>query len=436
MTSPMYLHRSVDSALSEEDLAELSIVHVTPAHSVVLDAPPSPTNSSPPHSHSTSSHYTTPPSVDLFNIPSAASSAHSEPDQPFTLASFFAGFKRAWKPSPTAAPENSQQQSPSSVSQLNQPSSPTNQSRHLQQPISLSSNHSASKCSTQPLFRAIDGDDAREFRQFLDDHVHEAPAPLLSLASYGRSDTYASDIWVIMHNTIRVELMDTFEIIAAIRANYLSLTLADVHNFRQWWRFFCLLWAEYIKYNSNVLHPIVHNICVVDGRSDVLKKRLAPLRASKEWLCLKMEEITSYVEEFESLPPARVLCLICKNVHSFAQNVSSYFRGCEKLLPPFIESYHGHQVKLSTECQLIDQLRKNNHFAELIASIIRWIGVSTAGSAGVGHKQQAKEREKWLASHLFWLERPKMWYFFQRYDASHRSLFKQFVTSVRTLDSE
>lgn len=271
----------------------------------------------------------------------------------------------------------------------------------------------------------------------MDDHAHEPSTPLLSPSSYGRSETYASDIWVIMHNTIRVELIDTFDIIAAIRANYLSLTLADVHNFRQWWRFFCILWAEYIKYDNSVLDPIVQNICLVDGRSDVLKKRLAPLRASKEWLCLKMEEITSYVEEFECLPPARVLCLICKNVHSFAQNLSSYFRGCENLLPSFIESYHGNQIKLDTECQLIDQLRKNNHFAELIASVIRWIGVSAKGStAAVEHKQQAKEREKWLASHLFWLERPKMWYFFQRYDASHRCIFKQFVTRVRTLDSE
>ncbi|CAN8070121.1 unnamed protein product [Agarophyton chilense] len=441
-------HLRFDSVFSDDDdLTQLSIVDVTPRHSLVL----APSHSeSTALSTSTSSHYTSKPSIDIASLrttPSAFGNTQLDKQQnhspalspsplqtqaveePFSFASLFAGFKKALKapspssvlhvtPSPTANRPPHQHQGPANKIFLSEPPS-----------------KSAAELS-RPIFRAIDGADAREFRLFLEDDAETRGNPALALSTYGREGTYASDLFVIIHNTIRHELLDTFQIISVIRTNFLSLSLRDVHNFRQWWRFFFLLWTEYNVYYTNLLEPIIQNICQVDGRSHILKKRLRPLRSSKEWLCLKMEEITSYIEEFESLPPARALCLICKNIHSFAEHLNTYFRGCEHLFPSFIESYHSEQIKLTTECHLIEQLRKNDHFPELMASIIRWIGTTTSSPQDAfDPKQQARVREKWLASHVFWLERPKVWYFFQRYEATHRSIFKRFVTRVRTLDS-
>eukprot|EP00178_Gracilaria_changii_P025299 TRINITY_DN78033_c0_g1_i1.p1 TRINITY_DN78033_c0_g1~~TRINITY_DN78033_c0_g1_i1.p1 ORF type:complete len:472 (-),score=81.13 TRINITY_DN78033_c0_g1_i1:487-1809(-) len=431
-------HLRFDSAFSgDDDFSQLTIVQVSPRHS------PAP-RVSPDHSHSsslsvsTSSRYTSHPSVASDTLatpelpavenrppnapPNCAGKQHARAgDEPFSFASLFASFKHALNHS---SPSSANSKGASAATCSASPSS-----------VTLAPQKAQAKLST-PIFRAIDGADAREFRLFLDDHSESKHNVVINLAPYGRSGTYAADIFVIVHNTIRLELVDTFHIVAVIRTHFLSLSVRDVHNFRQWWRFFFLLWSEYITYHNNLLEPIIHNICQVDGRSDVLRRRLRPLRSSKEWLCLKMEEITSYVEEFESLPPARALCLICNNIHSFAESVNAYFRACEKLLPPFIESYHGEQLKLSIECQLIEQLRKSEHFPELMASIIRWIG-STHANADVtlNAKQQAKERDRWLASHMVWLERPKVWYFFQRYEATHRSIFTRFVTRVRTLDS-
>ncbi|KAI0566266.1 trefoil factor [Gracilaria domingensis] len=444
-------HLRFDSAFSDDDdFSNLTVVDVTPRNSLVLAS--SARSHSTALSASTSSHYTSRPSLDLPSFRNALSPAarpthapHSAADkpeppieEPFSFAGLFAGFKKALKNnSPKSSSIKCTTPSPSSVVQQSNAHHPSTSRANAS---TLSPSRAPQKTApaelSRPIFRAIDGADAREFRLFLDDDDPTTTNPVITLVPYGRDGGYALDIFLIIHNTVRCELVDTFQIISVIRADFLSLSLRDVHNFRQWWRFFFLLWTEYITYYKNLLEPIIQNICHVDGRSDILRKRLRPLRAAKEWLCLKMEEITSYVEEFESLPPARALCLICKNVHSFAQNLNTYFRGCENLLPSFIESYHGEQVKLTTECQLIEQLRKNDHFPELMASIIRWIGTTNASSdAALESKLQTKERDKWLASHMFWLERPKVWYFYQRYEATHRSIFKRFVTRVRTLDS-
>lgn len=283
------------------------------------------------------------------------------------------------------------------------------------------------------LFCSGDGPDASEFQEFLNDHEGERQRiPVLCLVEYGGHGAHASDIWVVMHNTIRRELFDVFEMLNIIRGAYLSMTLNDVYNLRKWWRFFVVLWSEYVNYERTLLDPVVHQICLVDGRSDVLLKRLVPLRETREWLGLKMEEITSYIEEFEKLPPGRALCLFCKTVDSFGDRAMLYFAGVERLLPRYVESYHGEEIKTSIEGQLIERLRKGAYFAEFVVALVRWMGTVQGFSSS---RTQSKEREKWLNTHLFWLERQSLPKYYRKYEASHGRVVTSFRERLKKTDS-
>lgn len=288
------------------------------------------------------------------------------------------------------------------------------------------------ECMSRPLFTAIDGPEAREFQDFLDDEGgSSAGIPVLCLVEYGVQGSYASDIWVIMHNTLRRELFDAYEIVNVLRKRHLSLKLADVYELRKWWRFFVILWHEFDVHTKNSLTPLVEQICLVDGRKEVLKRRLAPLRETREWLTLKLEETTSYIEEFEKLSPARALILICKAIDSFAARTLSFFAGQERLLPGLIESYHGESIKLSIECKLLEQLRASQYYPELLTSVVRWIGTSH----GEPQTKHSKIRSKWLYSHLYWMERHSLSRSFQRYELSHGEVVANFQSKLKSSDS-
>ncbi|CDF39335.1 unnamed protein product [Chondrus crispus] len=274
------------------------------------------------------------------------------------------------------------------------------------------------------LFCSRDGADAREFQEFLIDHEGERlRTPVLCLVGYGGQGAHASDLWVLMHNTFRRELFDVFEMLNIVRSSYLSLILSDIYNLRKWWRFFVTLWSEYENYENTLLDPIVHKICLLDGRGDVLLKRLGPLRETREWLRLKMEEVTSYIEEFENLPPGRALSLFCKNVDSFGDRAMGYFAGVERLLPRFVESYYGEEVKLSVEGQLIKRMRNGKYFAEFVIALVRWMGTEESFSTT---NAQERKRERWMNTHLFWLERLSLSKFYRKYEASHGCVLTYF----------
>lgn len=285
----------------------------------------------------------------------------------------------------------------------------------------------------KPIFSSIDGPDAQEFHEFLHGDGGESHRiPVLCLVDYGGRGAYASDIFVLMHNTIRRELFDVFEIVTVIRQEYLSMTVNDLYNLRKWWRFFVILWQQYNGYEKVLIAPMIQQICLVDGRSDVLLKRLGPLRETREWLELKMEEITSYIEEFERLPAGRALVLFCRTVDAFADRAMIYFAGQERVLPPFIENYHGEEVKLAVELQLMERVRKSQYFPELVVSIVRWMGTVQGFSSP---RTQTRERDKWLNSHLFWTERQCLSRYYQKYEATHGSVLSHFRNRLQNSDS-
>lgn len=273
------------------------------------------------------------------------------------------------------------------------------------------------------LFENIDGEDAREFEEFVEEGGRERwGMPVLCLESYGGPGEFAGDIWVLMHNTVRRELFDLFEIVGTIRKGFKTMKVEDVYNLRKWWRFFGVMWGEFWAHEKERIGPMVEQICLVDGRGDAVKRRSRGLREMREWLGLKIEEITGYVEEFEKIGrPGRALSLICRNVESLAAKVVVYFGGVEQLLPRVVEEYYERGRCKGIESALVARLRDSEYFGEMIVVMVRWMDV--------------KVRARWMEEHLFWGERQAMERFERKFELSHGCIVTYFRDQLLNTDS-
>lgn len=281
----------------------------------------------------------------------------------------------------------------------------------------------------QPVFASIDGEDAREFQEFLEEHCGERHGmPVLCLVEFGTRGRYGWDVWVIMHNTIRRELFDVLEILKVVRREYLGLRMEDVREIRKWWRFFDVVMKAFGEHEAEKIRPVVERLCEVDGRREMLRREMRELREMNEWIELKMEEITSYIEEFEMLKPGRALSLICKNVDTLAARCTRWFAKTERVLPGLIQDYYGDEIRVEIIGALIKRLRGMKGFAELIVAVTRWMG-SGEGVEG------RKVRQIWMGEFLFWGERQSMDYYQGQFDAVHGNVVGYFRERLHNSDS-
>lgn len=269
-----------------------------------------------------------------------------------------------------------------------------------------------------------DESDVQEYRQLVEENRKGSfHFPVICLVDYAVGGSYAVDLWVLFHNTIRRELFDFFEIMTSIRKIGFSMTSTDMVKLREWWRFFVALWSQFAAHEKLSLDPIIRHICQVDGRGESLQRQIRPLRENEEWLALKLEEVTSYLEEFERLPPGRALFLFNQTADAFANRLMVQFAEQEKMLPPLVENYFGEHIKSSIERQLVSRLRGSAQFGLFVVAVLRWMG-SVEGFASA--QAQCRDKDKWMALHLTWLERVKLSSYKQKYESSHASLVAYF----------
>lgn len=274
------------------------------------------------------------------------------------------------------------------------------------------------------VFIKADAEDVSEYLGFLKETSAECfRFPVLCLSDYGNDGDYASDIWVLLHNTVRRELLDLYEMINCMRQLKLLLNISDVYNFRRWWRFFSVVWDGYVMHNNVCLQPIVKQICLANWEDAWMRKELRKLNEDSDWLSLKMVEVSSYIEEFEKFEPGKVLRLFMQTMDDLTCRILSHFSEREKLLPPLVRKYFGKQIKTAVEGQLVSRFRKSEHFGELLVCVLRTIDTSQGMRSPTNGVVQ---RNKWIEEHLNWIERMRMSYYVHKFNANHGSIVNEF----------
>lgn len=267
-------------------------------------------------------------------------------------------------------------------------------------------------------------EDVDEYLGFLKETSSDCSRfPVLCLSEYGIDGDYASDIWVLLHNAVRREFLDLYEMINCMRQLKLLLTTEDIYDFRRWWRFFSILWDQFVLHNKVSLQPVVKQICQANGEDAWICKELRKLSEDNDWLLLKMEEVSSYIEEFEKFEPGKMLRLFMQTMDDFTSRLLTHFNEREKLLPPLVRKYFGKQIKTAVDRQLLARLRKSDYFGELLVSVLRGVDCSQDLGASING---AAQRNKWIEDNLNWVERMRMSYFVHRFNVNHGSIVNGF----------
>lgn len=330
--------------------------------------------------------------------------------QPGFLGRFVSGLSIAL--ASDSSPETSPDNSPTGDGfQSPTPSQPT--VPQIQKPLRYGENERLRK---KPLFMGTSDPEAVEFAKFLKDDGDAMRIPVLCMSEYGRGD-YARDLWVLPHNSMKRELFDMYEMVSVLRLRYLSLTWGDMYAFRQWWRMFAFFWELYLSIERSFLEPLVDITCEIDGRRDEIRKKVEPMRDDREWIDLKFEEVTSYLEEFEAIPRGRAFSLICKTTDALGFKILGYFNTQERLLPPLIEVYHPSGIKAEVEAKMLNLLRATTLVDESIVHFIRWMEVG-------------KERDAWLSTNLWWGERSTLKRMYRSYASGHGGAVEMFRSKL------
>lgn len=269
----------------------------------------------------------------------------------------------------------------------------------------------------ETLFSGPNDPEAQKFASFLSDDGVAARIPVLCMSDYNIGD-FAADLWTFPHNAIKRELFDMYDIVGALRVRYLQLTFGDLYKIRRWWRLFGVFWRQYCRVEKTLLQPLVRTDDADLGAVSPSRANIAKLADAAECLALKVEEITSYFEEFETLPRGTALSLICRATDAFGIAVLNLFNSQERLYPPAITKDNLPGVRLSIEVRTLEIFRDSTFFAESVVHYIRWL------PAG-------RERDQWLATHLRWIERSNMAKYYKRYEASRGSIVSSFRNASR-----
>jgi hypothetical protein len=269
----------------------------------------------------------------------------------------------------------------------------------------------------QLIFKSSNDPAAKDFAAFLKEDGVAPRIPVLCMSDYGIGE-FASDLWTLHHNAIKRELFDLYEIIGVIRLRYLSLSFGDFYNLRVWWRLFGVFLIQYLTIEVTLLDPLIKTVVGVDGRGESLRRKVTPLVEMREWVLCKFEEISGYMEEFETLPRGRALSLICRTIDALGFKLLTLFHQQERTLPSMVESYHDETIKKVTELKVIEFLRTSDFFPEAIVHQTRWM-------------EAGKVRDQWLTNHLRWSEKANVARFYRRYEMNHGKFVLAFRGKLR-----
>lgn len=176
------------------------------------------------------------------------------------------------------------------------------------------------------------------------------PAPYSGPAS---KSNWHVNFLTMPHNALRREMSDLYELLLAMVDFGPGLRKADFRDLRTWWHVFSRFLRDWLDIERRVLFPWVNATGAHDWE---LQSTLRELRATKEFLDMKLEELSIYLDGFESLPPTEMFSLLYKSVDALAPRLMGYFGTQERVFPANIRATYVADDAVRLEKEMVDAL--------------------------------------------------------------------------------
>jgi len=246
------------------------------------------------------------------------------------------------------------------------------------------------------------------FRELAQTGFH---SPMLCSSDYGRRWSWASDPFVLKNNAMRRELFDLVQCTDAIRVIASSLTILHLKELQVWLTGFFRFSHLFFELDAKVLLPAVRS--AVGMRDHDAKRAFRFLSTTRDWLLMKQEEVSAYLDGLTSFPLAVVLRLLFKCFQELSPRYLEYCTVQERHLPPLLLRTHEPKDKAVLETKMLALARAHNKSGESVVFLLSWMNDKRLLNA-------------WIAARLTWRQRLSYNGWVEAFRSNHRRIVELF----------
>lgn len=220
-------------------------------------------------------------------------------------------------------------------------------------------------------------------KKFQGQHQSLIREPVLCLAPVG--ENWALDVFSLLHNGIRREMMDLYFILGEMRKMYLGLREDDISMFFDWFELFGSFLLDYFAVEEDVIYPWI------EAKGANLKGELGirsrmQMRGKVGHVMFRMQDARE--NAFQYLNYSEQYKKLLEFIDSFSSKLLDYFTAEELDLPPIISKYYKPSDKKKVDKDIYKFLIEQGRYPWAYVCILtRWMDSDRA-------------KALWLNTHL------------------------------------
>jgi hypothetical protein len=239
--------------------------------------------------------------------------------------------------------------------------------------------------------------------------------PNFALGEYGAPETWSSDVFVLVHNAIRWEVMDLYTIIGSLQRRWLGLVMRDVYDFAEFWEVFELFVAQKFEVEDQIVFPYLLGQAAA---SDRLATYYNTAKYSKEKLIGMLYDVGATIEMFNSSPAGDVFPSLYRQLVDFLPALLEYMEAQDGVLPEVFAAHCHPEDRIMLNRAVANFLIRAAHGRDAIAILTRWIEDTMVLSIWKDENLSTRAKQ----SHAKWVK---------RLEAGHTAIARRFQRRLR-----
>lgn len=159
--------------------------------------------------------------------------------------------------------------------------------------------------------------------------------PNFALAEFGGRSTWSSDVFVLLHNAIRWEIMDMYTILSSIQRRWTSLQMLDIWELSEYWEVFEVFVGQYFEIEDQIIFPFMLNVASESGD---LKRYHKVVKYNRDKLENMLHNVGTSLELFNTSAAGDVLPRVYEQLSEYLPKLLDYMEQQETVLPGVFES--------------------------------------------------------------------------------------------------
>jgi len=244
--------------------------------------------------------------------------------------------------------------------------------------------------------------------------------PNFALAEYGGRETWNSDVFVLLHNAIRWEIMDVYNILGSMQRRWSSLQMIDIWDFAEHWEVFEVFVAQYFEIEDQIIFPFLLNVAASSGE---LARYHKVVKYNKDRLDGLLIDIGQTLERFNSASPAEIVPVLYEQLVNCLPKILDYMNEQEQVLPGVFMQHCDPQDRTLLNRACANFLVRATNGRHGIAILTRWIEDSMVLQMWKNENLSARAKQ----SHKKWI---------QALQSEHVDIANRFQRRMRNLQNE